>query len=293
MKRALIPLVFFAQFSRPLTLKQLRRYGWGREFSADELKQVLKKTDVKRSGDFYFLDEYHVLEYMTRLKRAPKFWQKVKKYAWVFANIPFLKMAAVGNTLAYDNVSDNSDIDLFIVAKKNRVWTARAWLLLWLGLLGIRVCSERKYMKFSPEFFVDEAALDLSQCAIANDYYLAFWLADLVPVWNRGYFDTLWRQNSWLKNQLPVAYKSPNVREEFETKVKSSWFAWMVEQILKGSFGDRIEAWARKRQQKIIEKNRRKLGINPSIITDNRVIKIHFNDKRAEVRDKIEEFLAG
>ncbi len=293
MRRALIPLAFFAQFSRPLTLKQIRRYGWGREFSVDELRQILKKTGTKQSGDFYFLDEYHVLEYMTRLKRAPKFWQKVKKYLWVFANVPFLKMAAVGNTLAYDNVSDNSDIDLFIVAKKNRVWTARAWLLLWLGILGIRVRSEKKYMKFSPEFFVDEAALDLSQCAIANDYYLAFWLADLVPVWNRRYFDVLWKGNQWLKHDLPVAYRSPNVRGEFVRPVKSSWFAWMVEQILKEKFGDRIEAWAKRKQLRIIEKNKQKLGINPSVITDERVIKIHFNDKRAEVRDKIEEFLAG
>ncbi len=292
MRRALIPLAFFAQFSRPLTLKQLRRYGWGEEFSTDELKQILKKTDTKRSGDFYFVDEYHVLEYMTRAKRAPKFWKRVKKYSWVFANVPFLKMVAVGNTLAYDNVSENSDIDLFIVAKKNRVWTARAFLLLWLGLLGIRVRSEKKYMKFSPEFFVDEEALDLSQCAIANDYYLAFWLADLVPVWNYKYFDVLWRENGWLKNQLPVAYRSPNIHEEFTRPVKSSWFAWMVEQTLKRNFGDRIESWARARQEEVIAKNKERLGINPSVIADERVIKIHFNDKRAEVRDKIEEFLA-
>lgn len=292
MKGVLIPLAFFAQFGRPLTLKELRRYGWGEEFAIDELKQLLKKTGIQLADRFYYLDETHLSEYARRKTLAPKFWQKTKRWLWVFSNVPFLKMVAIGNTLAYDNVHENSDIDLFLVTRTNRVWTARAILLTWLSILGLRVRSVKKYLLFSPEFFVDEAALDLSLCAIANDYYLAYWLADLVPIWRVDQFDTLWAANRWLKDKLPVAYRSPNRRSEFERPIKASWFAWGLERVLAGRLGDRIEAWARSRQRKIIARNQRRLGINPSVITDDHVIKIHFNDRRAEVREQIEEFLA-
>ena len=292
MKEALVPLVFFAQFDRPLTLQQLRRYGWGREFGVDELKQIIKKSDMHLSGALCYLDETHLSEYARRQELAKKFWQRVKQSRWVFANVPFIKMVAIGNTLAYDNVHENSDIDLFIVTTSGRVWTARAGLLLWLGLLGLRVRSVKKYLLISPEFFVDETALDLSLCAIANDYYLAYWLADLAPVWRTDYFDTVWNANRWLKDKLPVAYRSPNLRTEFNGPARASWFGWALEKILAGRFGDRIEAWARAKQQRIIDRNKVKLGINPSVIADDHVIKIHFNDKRAEVRERIEEFLA-
>lgn len=288
----LIPLVFFSQFKRPLTLKQIRRYTWGEERSEVDLRRILKRTGIKQSGDFYCLDEYHVLEVRPRQKLAEKFWRQVRKYEWLFANVPFIKMVAVSNTLSYDNVTENSDIDLFVVAANGRVWTVRAWLLLWMTILRIRVRSPKKFLKFSPEMFVDESAMDLSKCALANDYHLAYWVADFVPVWRADFFDRFWKSNYWLKNQLPVAFRSPNLRQEFVKKDCSSWFAWGLEKILGGSFGDRIEMWAKRRQTKIIEKSRERLGINPSVILDDNVIKVHFNDKRAESREFIEDWLA-
>src|SRR3989344_13744 len=293
MKDALIPLIFFAQFDRPLTLRELRRYGWGGELDVNELKQIIKKSDMHWSGEFCYVDETHIHEYARRRELAKKFWQRVRQSRWIFANVPFIKLVAVGNTLAYDNVHENSDIDLFVVTRARRGWTARAILLLWLSFLGLRVRSVKKYLLFSPEFFVDETALDLSLCAIANDYYLAYWLADLVPVWQTDYFEMIWSANKWLKDKLPVAYRSPNRRPEFDKPMRPSWFAWGLEKILVGKFGDRIEAWVRIKQQRIIERNKQKLGINPSVIADDHVVKIHFNDRRAEVRERIEEFLAG
>jgi hypothetical protein len=293
MKQTLIPLIFFSQFKRPLTLKQLRRYIWGEELSETDLKRILKRTDVKQSGDFYCLDEYHVLEVKPRQKLAERFWKKTKKHAWLFANVPFIKMIVVSNTLSYDNVTENSDIDLFVVARNGRVWTTRAFLLAWMTLFGVRVRSEKKFLKFSPEMFVDESAMDLSQCALANDYHLAYWVVDFVPVWKADFFEEFWKSNYWLKQKLPVAYRSPNIKREFMKRDSSSWFAWGLEKILGGSFGDRIERWAKQRQIKIIEKSRERLGINPSVILDDNVIKVHFNDKRAESREFIEEWLAG
>ncbi|MFH0905395.1 MAG: hypothetical protein V1826_01605 [bacterium] len=293
MKQALIPLVYFAQSKRPLTLKQIRRYSWGREFGLDELKQILKKTGVSQAGEFYYLSEEHLEEIPARQQRSEKFWRKVKRYSWVFANVPFLRMAAVSNTLAYNYVSAWSDIDLFIVAAEDRLWTTRGILLLWLTLLGVRARGRNKYMRFSPEILVDETAIDLSPCALADDYLVHYQIADITPVWNTAFFDRFWSANAWLKGKLPVAYRSPLRRVEFERRVQSSWFAWLLGKILSGGFGDRVEAWARRRQRWLIERAKNRLGVDPNVIIEDHVIETHFHGQRADVRDAIEEFLAS
>ncbi len=43
------------------------------------------------------------------------------------ATLPFVRMVGIGGSLAVDNVtSPRDDIDLMIVARQGRVWTARA-----------------------------------------------------------------------------------------------------------------------------------------------------------------------
>ena len=256
----------------------------------DNLKHDMRTHGVKSREGSYFTDPAHMEIHLANQTRSAKFWKKVKKYQPLFGMIPFVKLVAVGNTLAINGVGDNSDIDLFIVARQGRVWTARMFLLLWLSVLRSRVQSTKKYMKFSPEFFVDETAMDLSQFAIASDYYLNFWVADLVPVWGSEYFTKFWKSNRWLRESLPIAFRSPNIRPEFSRSPKHTG-ARMTELVLGSGLGDTIEKWARTQQQKIITKNLGRIGVNPSVITDHNVIKLHFNDRRGEIRDKLESAL--
>lgn len=290
LKHLEVPMLFFAQFKRPLTLKELRRYLWRREVDLDSLKQELRDRPWRVHDGMYYLDPAHIETRRGSEQQAEKFWRKVRRFRKVFGAVPFLKLVAVGNTLAINGVGSNSDIDLFIVTKRNRVWTARMFLLLWLSLLKARVQSEKKYMKFSPEFFVDETATNLSKFAIASDYYLNFWVADLVPVWGEENFVDFWKTNDWLKESLPIAFRSPNIRTDFPRSNKSS-LALIWEKTLGGGLGDKIEKWTQDRQKRIIQKSLNRIGVNPSVITDTNVIKLHFNDRRGEIRDRLDEAL--
>ncbi len=285
-----VPMLYFAQFEKPLTLKELRRYIWRHEVGLEHLRHELHVRPWKMKDGMYYVDKAHLEARRKSEEESERFWHRVKKFRGVFGLIPFLKLVAVGNTLAINRVGDNSDIDLFIVAKSGRVWTTRMVLLLWLTLLRARVRSEKKYMKFSPEFFVDETSLNLSQFALASDYYLNFWVADLVPVWGEQYFTRFWRANDWLKSSLPIAFRSPNLRTDFK-KSHSSPIAVILEKSLGGGLGDKIEEWARRRQETIIQKSLNRIGVNPSVITEHNVIKLHFNDRRGEIRDRLDESL--
>ncbi len=223
-----------------------------------------------------------------------KFWNKIKRWRWIFSNIPFLSQVFVTNTLAYDNVDKNSDIDLFLVGKQGRLWTARAFLLFWFNLFGLRVRSKNRYAKFSPEFFVAEDKLELETLLINDDYYFNFWLADLVQIWPENDCYTIWKSNLWIKDNLPIAYRSPRGKG-FEP-CKPSFFRRLFERILIGEFGERIERRLMNVQKEIIGRTTKRIGVNPSVVVDPGVIKLHFNDRRELVRDfikeKLNEFLA-
>lgn len=289
-KSALVPIIFFSWFKFPLKLKELRRYLWKIELSEEELKKVVRLLPkISYEQDLIWYGE-KMGDRSSKTELANDFWQKTHRCRWLFANVPFLREVFVTNTLAYDNIRRGSDIDLLIVGKSGRLWTCRAILLLLLSWLQLRVRGINKHAKFSPELWLGDSALDLRAIALDNDYYLSFWLADATQIWPGGEPKGLWQANPWLKEHLPIAWRSPRIKDW--PTVRPPHGRLLVERWLGGKWGDRLEQKLKLAQQKIIQKNLSRLGVNPSVVTEDNVIKLHFNDRRAAVRDAIEGALS-
>jgi hypothetical protein len=293
-KSVLVPIIFFSWFGFPLTLKELRRYLWRSELSEEELKKVVRLLPkINYEQDLIWYGE-KTDDRLIKSELAKIFWQKAKRSRWLFANTPFLREVFVTNTLAYDNVKQGSDIDLLIVGRSGRLWTCRAILLLLLSWFRLRVRGVNKHARFSPELWLGDNALDLKGIALDNDYYLAFWLADITQIWPGGEPKNLWQANPWLKGQLSIAWRSPRIRDW--PIIKPSYGCLLIERWLSGRWGDLIEQRLMKKQKAIINKNLVRLGVNPSVVLGDNIIKLHFNDRRAAVRDAVErglnEFLA-
>lgn len=294
-RQCLIPLVFFgADYSgrgRPLTLMQIRRYGWGRDWSFEEIRQVLRELDVPSvEGAYYWGDP------RTRRIYSPteveKFWRMARKRVRLFKWIPFIKLVGVMNSLAHDNVGLESDIDFFIVARQGRMWTVRALTLWLLKTLGWRV-NEAKYLKVSPDLFLAEDGMDLSAAEVPDDYLRAYWAGDFLPLYRAEFFKKFWQANHWLKDRLPVAYRAPLARPEMEVKGGPAGLVKLVEKILGGPLGDRLEQKLRQKQLGIIDRNVKKFGQNPLVVVSDQIVKIHYSDdKRTYLNSVVEEFLA-
>lgn len=287
-KSILIPIVFFSWFKFPLSLKELRRYLWRTELTETEiLTQMKDLPDIHYEGGWVWRGELWGGR-ASQVNLSNQLWQRVGRWRWLFAQVPFISEVCVSNTLAYDNANSNSDIDLLIVAQTGRIWIARACLIMLLNLFKLRVRSKAKFGKFSPEFFVSEKALDVQSLAIEKDYYLSYWLIDLVPIWPDGEHHKFRRANGWVAAQLPIAWRSPRLKPYYS---RPSLLRWLLEKILAGKWGDKLETEAYYRQKKIIDKNILRLGIRPSVIATRDIIKLHFNDRRAEVSQIIEQAL--
>ncbi|OGB74293.1 hypothetical protein A2V68_00840 [candidate division Kazan bacterium RBG_13_50_9] len=285
-KAVLVPIIFFSFFQFPLNLKELRRYLWQYELTPLEIEEVLKRLPQAQRADGLVWWGRFTHDRGLREKLAREFWAKVARRRWIFANVPFLDQAFVSNTLAYDNVHFGSDIDLFLIGKHRRLWTMRAWLVFWLNLFGWRVRGMDRHGRFSPEFFISDYELDIKAIALDRDYYFSYWMADLVPIWPAGEDELFHRHNRWAQKDLPIAWRSPKIRPL--VWLKPSYFRRLAEKLLSGRFGEWLEQLLYRLQAKVIDRNLERMGVNPEVITNENIIKLHFNDRRAQVRDAIE-----
>lgn len=295
-KSVLVPIFFFSFFKFPITIKELRKYLWRHELTEDEIRGIIKQfPQINVQEDIVWYGDFGNKRKVNK-EISDKFWMKIKRWRWIFANVPFLSQAFITSTLAYDNVNQNSDIDLFLIGKQGRLWTVRAFLLFWFNLFGLRVRSKDRSAKFSPELFISDKNLDIHYSALDqdNDYPLSFWLVDVISVWPNNSTNVFKQANYWLKEQLPIAYRSS--KEKNLSEIKPSWFTVSLEKILSGKFGDQLEQKLYHRQAEIIKRNIKRLGVNPIVIINADMIKLHFNDGRTKVIDYIErhlnEFLA-
>jgi len=107
---------------------------------------------------------------------------RAKKYISKIAWIPGLRMVAVVNSLSMYATHKDSDIDLFIITAKNRIWIVRVCVTLVFWILGVWRKGEDISGNFCLSFFITEDAMDLEKIAIEEDIYLYFWIFHMKPI---------------------------------------------------------------------------------------------------------------
>ncbi len=200
-----------------------------------------------------------------------KLWKKVKKYQKFFAYIPWVLCVCVWNSLAMNAAHKNSDIDLFIITKKKRIWTVRILFTLLLNIVGERKTAKKHAWKFCLSFFVTENALNLKKIAIKNDIYLAYWIQTLKPIINRK--QTF--EKFQAKNSLPVPSTYIQVFGTGRLEKKKNIIWDLLETLLKKIFLPRTQ------------KSFQKLWKPFWVIISDDILKFHDKDKRKEIRDNI------
>lgn len=216
-----------------------------------------------------------------------KLWARVDQYLPYLRILPFIKMVAVCNNLAFGKVDEESDIDLFIVAKKGRLFTVRIFITVILHVLGVRRHGKKVNARFCLSFFVDEDFLDLSKIALEDDFYLAFWVRNLLPVIdsvdeNGCFSERFLSKNLWIKDFF-------NEEDDFVLKkhvLPSSRFCNFcrkLNEIMFGYFwGDFFEFLMKKWQLKRASAKMAFASENAHLLVEEHILKFHNVDRRRE-----------
>jgi len=207
-------------------------------------------------------------------------WDKVKKYMRYLKWIPSLRMVGVCNNLAFGDIDGQSDIDLFVIAKKGRLFTVRLFVTVILYFLGVRRHGNKIAGRFCLSFFVDDSALDLKLIAIENDIYLSYWIKTMKPVVDDGVSEEFLTANDWIKGYFEDGIKLEVDKSRLIYKKKYlgkiiffpflSYFPWILERRF------------RKTQLRFIRASSNKLKDKSGIVVNDHMLKFHNLDRRKE-----------
>jgi len=213
-----------------------------------------------------------------------KLWDKVNKYIPKLGWIPFVRLVAVCNNLAFGRVDEGSDIDLFIIAKKNRLFIVRFFITMYLHCLGVRRHSKMVSERFCLSFFIDDSYLNLSQIAKINDIYLAYWIKNIVPVIDDGVSEEFLLVNDWIKDFFE---KDEKIELSYGRRIllDRSWLKRALTWIFDGKFGSMIEYFLRKWQIKRARRKSLLVQNSSGLLVEEHILKFHNIDRREDYRD--------
>lgn len=197
-------------FDYPLKLDELWRFWIGdKPIDKDEIKKSIKNIDpVSFDNKWFFIKaKSHLIKIrLEREKESKKKYKLVKRVIHYFTYLPSVLFVGISGALAMNNASKNDDIDLFVITKKNTLFTTRLLLILLLELLGLRRKRKDYYVsdKICLNMLIDETALNLAPQK--QNLYCAHEVVQMVPVFEREYMYSKFTQaNFWVKRFLPNA----------------------------------------------------------------------------------------
>lgn len=201
---------------------------------------------------------------------------RAEKYIGYLRFIPGLQMVAVVNSLSMYATHKDSDIDLFIITEKNRLWIVRVLVTFIFFLFWVWRKGEDIAENFCLSFFITEDALGLKKIALEEDIYLYNWIYHLKPILVRGdIYDRFLSANPWV--EISLIQKKENIRFlTYSLPLKNSLSFWNIFELLLRFFGER------KSLQSYYN-----LASPMGIIIEKDILKFHNNDRRKEIRDAL------
>ncbi|MCL5406919.1 MAG: hypothetical protein M1429_00240 [Patescibacteria group bacterium] len=277
-KAILQTLAFFDIFKRPLTLEELWHNLYRTKTSKIQilfaLRALQKKKIVVEKDSYFLLNEprknFAIFERQKQI--CQKRWLKIQRIIKFLRYAPFVKNISVINSLAFNASNENSDIDIFIITQKNRLWTARAAVVMILEFLGQNKNKWYQANKFCLGFALTVEKLNLENLRLKKDIYFTYWLAMLMPILDRKMYQKFILENAWILKELPN-WQEKNIESFPEKKTK-------LEKILSGRFGEALESFLGHLQIKKIWLAKENHRLGASVVADFQMMKLHAYDRR-------------
>lgn len=207
-KSILTTLAFFDAQEIPLTLMEIKVYltrfadrTCPPSFTA--IQNILESElspEIEFKDGFYFLQGRNKIPTVRkeRYKTALRRFRKAKKFLYFLRFIPYLRAVAISGSLSFLNSKLTSDIDLFVITQKNRVWLVRMLVSLYFHILGERRHGSHIQNRFCLNHYISE---DFTITRDKN-LFTATAYVNVLPVLGEKYLVNFWRKNQWLEDFL-------------------------------------------------------------------------------------------
>jgi O-antigen ligase len=290
-------IAFFDLFNYPLTLFEIWKY-LGVEASYDEVEAALSEPDLRavigeKIGFYFPIGREDSIEARHERQALSHHKSKVAiRAAKILRHISGMRLIAVCNNFSY---RPDSDVDLFIVVAKNRLWLTRLLSAVIMQIFGLRRYGKKIADRVCLSFYVTDDNLDLSSVAFADDPYFYYWLAWLTPIYDDICYADFWQKNQWLKQYLPNVF---SYRTGDERLVRDNYFSLLFKRLNNYWFNSVVGNYL-ERTVKIVQLSKMAKNISSvaaaddtRVVINDRMLKFHEQDRRAEYRERMEAGVA-
>ena len=196
--------------------------------------KMLKNIDKNETKDWFSRDKKS--EYMD------EYLQEIKRLKTTFQSIPFVQQIFLCNSISFNALDENSDIDMFIIAEPGRIRTVKFRSMILFTLKWAKRTWKKIRKKICLSFFITSDSQNLYSISLPSlDIYLAYRIAHLVLIYqpdeelNNSFFEN----NKWVKWILPNYQEKQTISLwinpfSWNTKFKNimetlwDWFLWNI-----------------------------------------------------------------
>lgn len=299
-------LAYFDVADFPLTVAELWQWlypaaGQRLSVTRDEVAAALDTPELRSRTEQ--VGEHVVLRgraslVETRRQRhefGMKKWRRANSAAQFLEIVPYVKLVAVSNTLAYDNAKESSDIDYVIVTTPGHLWSVRMMVTGIVSMLGLRRHGDKIRDRICLSFYLTTDVMDFSKLlAGPDDAHRLFLTAQLVPLMDDDKtFEAYRRENAWVTERLPNAWSETAPSRLLKPNGAFRTIKAAFESAFHLGLGQTFEHFARNRQLEKMAKNTHSRAGEPTmdVIINDQMLKFHENDALATYNRRFREKL--
>ena len=235
-KNILATLAYFDLFNYPLTMDEVFLY-LPEKCAQDEFEYAMRSLVIERLvykfGRFYSLkNDYFLVERRIAGNiKAKEMIAIAGKVSDLLIRFPYVRGIAISGSLSKNFADEDSDIDLFIITAKNRLWIARTLMHFFKKFTFL----VKKEDYFCMNYYIDEQELLIRE----RNIYTAIEVATLMPLHGDTCFEQFYATNLWTRNYLP----NRCLRLTTAKAVKNSFFKRLFERLFDNRLGNMIDNW--------------------------------------------------
>ena len=208
-ERAILHTLIYSDiFDYPLSKDELWRFLIGRvdRASFEEVLTEFPLAKWEHKSGLYFLSgrEGTVGKRIKRKETSRKKLEIAKKIIERFSFLPTIQFIGISGALSLGNATKEDDIDLFVIASKNRLWLTRLSIIIFLLLIGsYRKRNDQEVSdKICLNMLIDESALSFSKAR--QNLYTAHEVVQMIPAFDRNdMYKKFMSKNKWISKFLP------------------------------------------------------------------------------------------
>lgn len=249
------------------------------QFSDTEnTNKLLKNTNEDISLNWFSRDK--------KSKYMDEYLKEIKRLKSTFQSIPFVEQIFLCNSISFNALDENSDIDLFIIAEPGRIRTVKFRSMLLFTLKWAKRFWKKIRKKICLSFFITSNSQNLYPISLSSlDIYLAYRIAHLVLIYQPDEKESIsfFESNKWVKWILPNYQEKQTISLWIEPFKWNTKFKNIVETMWNWLLWNIFEWIVKHIQKAIIRIKRIRNPIwNKDVITSDTMLKFH-----QDIREKI------